>query len=86
MTIRSPRPLPNSTALTLRGVHYLGARLDIVATDGAWTVALSASSPKSAPSLELAMKGGEAGAPARITRTPLQRREGEEAYVRKAAS
>jgi hypothetical protein len=25
LTIRSPRPLPNSTELRLRGVHYLGA-------------------------------------------------------------
>ena len=65
-------------------MHYLGARLDIVATDGAWTVALSETSPESAPLLELVMKGGEAGALARITRTPLQRREGEEGYVMSA--
>mgnify|MGYP002634779678 CR=1 FL=1 len=50
LTIRSPRPLPNSTALRLRGVHYLGARLDITATQGEWTVSLSLSVP---PSLSL---------------------------------
>ena len=58
LVIRSPRPLPNSTALRLRGVHYLGARLDIEARDdGTWTVALSSTSPTGAPALELQMKG-----------------------------
>ena len=35
LTIRSPRPLPNSTVLRLRCVHYLGAGLDIVAVEDA---------------------------------------------------
>lgn len=81
LTIRSPRPLPNSTALRLRGVHFLGARLDVVAKDGQWTVALSSTSPKSAPRLELVLNGNE-GNPTPITRTPIMRLTGEEAYVR----
>ena len=84
LTIRSPRPLPNSTALRLRGVHYLGARLDIEARLGFWTIALSSASAESAPALELVMKqrdrGVGAGVP--ITHTPLRRSEGEEGYVR----
>jgi hypothetical protein len=40
LTIRSPRPLPNSTRLRLRGVQYLGALLDVEAAPGFWTVAL----------------------------------------------
>merc|ERR1712224_322116 len=51
LTIRSPRPLPKSTRLRLRGVHFLGARLDIVALEGAWFVSLSSTNPASAPAL-----------------------------------
>eukprot|EP01052_Picozoa_sp_SAG31_P046084 SAG31_NODE_8671_length_1410_cov_1.205187_2_plen_291_part_00 len=85
LTIRSPRPLPNSTRLRLRGVHYLGARLDIVATEGEWTVELSSMSPTSAPALELAMKDSQT-APVPITHTPLTRRVFEEGYVRKLSA
>jgi hypothetical protein len=83
LTIRSPRPLPNSTRLRLRGVHYLGARLDIIATTGTWTVALSANSDRAAPALELVMEGTSA-APAPLSQTPLTRREGQEGHVRRA--
>ena len=81
LTIRSPRPLPNSTALRLRRVHFLGARLDIEATEGAWSVRLSDGSPASAPALELVMKGQEGQAVA-LTRAPVSRRTGEEGWVR----
>lgn len=85
LTIRSPRPLPNSTALHLRGVHYLGARLDIIARTGEWTVALSSNSPATAPTLELLLKRDSETYPKTITHTPITQRVGDEAYVKKAA-
>lgn len=81
LTIRAPRPLPNSTGLRLRGVHFLGARLDVAATKDGWTVALSPTSPESAPQLELVMLGGGA---ALITHAALAREAGTEGYVRTA--
>jgi len=41
LTIRNPRPLPGSSGLKLRGVHFRGARLDIRGDGHGWTVALS---------------------------------------------
>jgi hypothetical protein len=90
LTIRSPRPLPNSTRLRLRGVHYLGARLDIIATQGKWTVALSINSDPAAPALELVMKGEVEGAlqdvGVPLTHVPVVRSVGEEGHVRKKAA
>lgn len=88
LTIRSPRPLPNSTALRLRGIHYLGARLDIVARTGEWTVALSSNSPTTAPTLELVLKGGSQTDTKTIIieHVPITLHPGEEAYVKKVAA
>lgn len=83
LTIRSPRPLPNSTRLRLRGLHFLGARLDIVAAKGVWTVALSVNNGGDAPALELVMKDAPEGAAVSLTHTPLVRKEGQEGHVRK---
>jgi len=84
LTLRSPRPIPGSKRLKLRGLHFLGARLDIEATAGEWSVALSASSPKEAPALQLAMQAGAAAemvSPVRITQKAIRRKEGEVAHV-----
>jgi trehalose/maltose hydrolase-like predicted phosphorylase len=86
LTIRSPRPLPNSTMLKLRSVAYLGAKLDIVATEGKWSVTLNPlSDPSAHPKLELVMLDAleqRVEAPAALTTTPLVRKEGQEGYVR----
>lgn len=84
LTLRDPQPLPNSTALKLRGVVFLGARLDIVATSEGWTVALSASVPGaiSAPVLELL---SDSEVPVPLTLTPVSRGRGTVGYVRVSA-
>jgi hypothetical protein len=56
--LRRPAPLPGSDALRLRGVHFLGARLDVAARAAAWSVALSAQSPPSAPPLKVVLEDG----------------------------
>jgi hypothetical protein len=84
LTLRDPQPLPGSEALTLRGVHFLGARLDIVARDRGWTVALSSQQAESVPvALELVMEGGTEPA-TRLTETPVARKRGATGYVRRA--
>ena len=92
LTLKAPRPLPNSTRLVLRGLHFLGARLDVEASvgtaganDAGWSVVLSAAMTpeerKSAPPLELVMtETGEAEA---ITDQPLKRSAGTGGVVRR---
>jgi hypothetical protein len=58
LALRQPAPLPQSTALHLRGLYFLGARLNVVARLTEWSVALSALSPSSAPSLKVVLDGG----------------------------
>ena len=58
LTIRQPAPLPNSTRLRLRGVHFLGSRLDITAENSGWRVELN---------------GGSVLAPTIVARNQLRR-------------
>merc|ERR1711920_803524 len=53
LTIRKPRPLPESTLLRLRDVHFLGARLTLSATLDGWWVSLSSDSQSSGLALEV---------------------------------
>lgn len=54
LTIRKPRPLPDSSVLRLRSLHFLGARLDLTVYHHGWTLSIAESSPRLAPALELA--------------------------------
>ena len=81
LTLRDPQPLPNSTALKLRGVFFLGARLDVVATSDGWAVALSAAGASAAPALEL-VSASDVPAPVPLTHTPVRRERGSVGYVR----
>eukprot|EP00937_MAST-01D_sp_MAST-1D-sp2_P003242 g3242.t1 len=49
LTIARPRPPPNATVLTLRGVHFLGTALDVEIGTSTFSVALSAPSVGAAP-------------------------------------
>ena len=81
LTLRQPAPLPDSTLLRLRGVHFLGARLDITAHTDGWSVGLSAASPSGALALVVAAEGG--GAVAELTKGANVRfRKGVTAHVR----
>jgi trehalose/maltose hydrolase-like predicted phosphorylase len=91
LTLHDPQPLPNSTKLRLRGVSFLGARLDIVATARGWTVALSSrvmgTTDGVPPALELVMEAGTDGAAnsVRLTHTPVARKRGMVGLVRRVS-
>ncbi len=60
--LRNPSPLPKSTGLKLRGIHLLGAKVDVFAAAQAWSVALSPQSPPTAPALCVVGNNGTASA------------------------
>lgn len=84
LSLRKPAPLPGSTHLRLRGLHFLGARLDVCADMQGWSVALSSASPVSAPALEVLATNGTAYSllPGGIVYMPA----GQDAKVRRASS
>lgn len=95
MLIRQPRPLPNSTRLRLRQVHYLGARLDIEATLDGWSFGLSPSSPRAASALVYvpyvpgnggATRGSSRATPLPVTRASIRMARGTSIQILSAKS
>ena len=84
LTIRQPAPLPNSTRLRLRGVHFLGSRLDITAENSGWRVELNGGSVTTATEIgsELEVVDAKSGQGTILTgEQPVQFPKGASAYV-----
>lgn len=81
LTLKSPRPLPNSTLLRLRRLSFLGARLDITATMTYWSVSLSDDSAASAPALDVVCEAS--GRVTSLSKKPLHMPSGSTATVRR---
>ena len=84
LTIRQPAPLPNSTRLRLRGVHFLGSRLDVTAEHSGWRVELNDCSVTTATEIgaELEVVDAKSGQATVLTAgQPVHFRKGTSAYV-----
>lgn len=68
LQLQRPRPLPASTLLRLKGIHFRGSVVTVEATATAWSVNLDPTTPSTAPGLSVVA----AGHPAQpLTTTPV---------------